>query len=31
MKADFMGADGAVLDLRDLASPFVQEYDEYNK
>ncbi|MCX7118082.1 MAG: DUF2807 domain-containing protein [Legionellales bacterium] len=31
MKADFMAKDGAVLDMRNLASPFVQEYDEYNK
>ena len=31
MKADFMGSDGAVLDLRDLRPPFIQEYDQYNK
>lgn len=31
MKADFMAYDGAVLDMRNLASPFVQEYNEYNK
>jgi hypothetical protein len=31
MKSDFMGQDGAVLDMRDLAFPFVEEYDQYNK
>lgn len=31
MKADFMVNNGAVLDMRDLGLPFVQEYDEYNK
>lgn len=31
MKADFMAFDGAVLDMRDLSSPFLQEYTQYNK
>ena len=31
MKTDFMAKDGAVLDMRDLAPPFVQEYNQYNK
>lgn len=31
MKADFMDDNGAVLDMRDLSSPFVQEYNQYNK
>ena len=31
MKADFMANNGAVLDMRDLGPPYVQEYDEYNK
>ena len=31
MKADFMAYDGAVLDMRDLHTPTVQGYDEYNK
>ena len=31
MKADFMGFDGAVLDMRDLGLPFTQEYTRYNK
>jgi hypothetical protein len=31
MKADFMAYDGAVLDMRDLGLPFIQEYDQYNK
>ena len=30
-KSDFMAFDGAVLDMRDLASPFVEEYTPYNK
>lgn len=30
-KANFMAFNGAVLDMRDLSLPFVQEYDEYNK
>jgi len=31
MKTDFMAFNGAVLDMRDLRSPFVQEYNRYNK
>lgn len=31
MKTDFMAYDGAVLDMRDLRPPRIQEYDEYNK
>ena len=31
MKADFMAFDGAVLDMRDLSAPFLQEYTQYNK
>jgi len=31
MKADFMAYNGAVLDMRDLSQPFIQEYDQYNK
>ncbi|WP_131782523.1 GIN domain-containing protein [Legionella gresilensis] len=31
MKTDFMAFDGAVLDMRDLNSPFVEEYTRYNK
>ncbi len=31
MKADFMANNGAVLDMRDLNSPFIQEYNQYNK
>ena len=31
MKADFMSNAGAVLDMRDLGSPFVQEYNQYNR
>lgn len=31
MKADFMANDGAVLDMRDLSLPFIQEYNQYNK
>lgn len=31
MKTDFMAFGGAVLDMRDLASPYVQEYSQYNK
>lgn len=31
MKADFMAYDGAVLDMRDLGLPFIQEYNQYNK
>lgn len=31
MKADFMANDGAVLDMRDLGLPFIQEYNQYNK
>ncbi len=31
MKADFMAYNGAVLDMRDLSPPVVQEYDQYNK
>lgn len=31
MKADFMACDGAVLDMRDLGPPFIQEYNQYNK
>ena len=31
MKADFMANNGAVLDMRDLGSPYVQEYNQYNK
>jgi hypothetical protein len=31
-RADFMGLDGSVLDMRDLTSPYLaQEYDRYNK
>lgn len=31
MKADFMSASGAVLDMRDLGLPFIQEYNQYNQ
>lgn len=31
LKADFMAFEGAVLDMRDLGSPYVQEYTQYNK
>jgi hypothetical protein len=31
LKTDFMAYDGAVLDMRDLRSPYIKEYDEYNK
>ena len=31
LKADFMDFDGAVLDMRDLGMPFIQEYNQYNK
>ena len=31
MKADFMAFNGAVLDMRNLAPPYIQEYNEYNK
>lgn len=31
MRTDFLAFDGAVLDMRDLRLPFIQEYDEYNK
>ena len=31
MKADFMSYDGAVLDMRDLGLPFIQEYNQYNQ
>lgn len=31
MKADFMSYAGAVLDMRDLGLPFVQEYNQYNQ
>ncbi len=31
LKADFMAFQGAVLDMRDLGYPDVQEYTEYNK
>lgn len=31
MKADFMSDAGAVLDMRDLGLPFIQEYNQYNK
>ena len=31
LKADFMAFDGAVLDMRDLSAPFLQEYTQYNK
>ncbi|WP_419419660.1 GIN domain-containing protein [Legionella sp. D16C41] len=31
MKTDFMAFDGAVLDMRDLNNPFVEEYTRYNK
>ena len=31
MKADFMSYSGAVLDMRDLSLPFIQEYNQYNK
>ncbi len=31
MKADFMGREGAVLDMRDLGAPDIQEYNQYNK
>ena len=31
MKADFMAYDGAVLDMRDLGLPFIQEYNQYNQ
>jgi len=31
MKADFMASNGAVLDMRDLGPPFIQEYNQYNK
>ncbi len=31
MKADFMAFNGAVLDMRDLSQPYIQEYDQYNK
>ena len=31
MKADFMAYAGAVLDMRDLSPPVVQEYNQYNR
>ncbi len=31
MKADFMSYNGAVLDMRELGLPFIQEYNQYNK
>ncbi len=31
MKADFMANNGAVLDMRDLGPPYIQEYNQYNK
>ena len=31
MKADFMANNGAVLDMRDLGMPFLQENTPYNK
>lgn len=31
MKADFMACSGAVLDMRDLGPPFIQEFNQYNK
>ena len=31
MKADFMANAGAVLDMRDLGLPFIQEYNNYNQ
>lgn len=31
MKTDFMAFNGAVLDMRDLSPPFVEEYTRYNK
>ncbi len=31
LKADFMGNEGAVLDMRDLGFRFDQEYTQYNK
>jgi hypothetical protein len=31
MRTDFLAFDGAVLDMRDLKLPFIQQYDRYNK
>ncbi len=31
LRTDFMAKEGAVLDMRDLGSPYVEEYTDYNK